>query len=185
MLRLLLSVLITMSTLLAPAQTKILLSAGDSSMTATLADNDATRTLLSLLKSGPVTVKMDDYGGFEKVGSLPQALPISNSQITTSPGDIMLYQGSSIVIFYGSNTWSYTPLGKIDGATADNLRQWLGRGSITVTLSLHSSSGLPTVSASDPDIPDAIYDLSGKRITRRLPSPGVYIINGRKTLLRP
>jgi len=97
-------------------------------MTATLIDNAATRELTALLSQDPVTIEMDDYGGFEKVGALPQSLPTSNSQITTQPGDIMLYQGRNMVIFYGSNSWSYTRLGKIDGATVEGLRQFFGNG---------------------------------------------------------
>ena len=77
---------------------------------------------------------MRDYGGFEKVGPLGQSLPTSNSQTTTQSGDIVLYQGNQVVIFYGSNTWSYTRLGRID-----NLSGWeeaLGRGDVSVTFSL-------------------------------------------------
>lgn len=90
------SLLLTIFSILAlmsSAQTKINLTVGDKTMTATLVENSATRELVSMLSQGPVVIEMDDYGGFEKVGSLPQSLPTSNSQITTQPGDIMLYQG--------------------------------------------------------------------------------------------
>ncbi len=69
---------------------------------------------------------MSDYGGFEKVGTLPLSFTTSNSQISTAPGDIMLYQGNQMVIFYGTNSWSYTRLGKIDNATAESVSQFLG-----------------------------------------------------------
>lgn len=100
----LLSLLIT-ATFMANSQTKVLLSIGDRTMTASLVDNAATRELLSLLEKGPITIRMNDYGGFEKVGALPQSFTTSNTQITTEPGDIMLYQGNNMVIFYGSNRW--------------------------------------------------------------------------------
>lgn len=112
-------------TMMANTQTKIVLSIGNESMTANLVDNEATRALVSLLKHAPITIDMSDYGGFEKVGELPQSLPTSNTQITTEPGDIMLYQGRSLVVFYGSNSWSYTRLGRIEEATVATLRQFL------------------------------------------------------------
>lgn len=112
-------------TMMANAQTKIVLSIGNESMTANLVDNEATRALVSLLEHAPITIDMSDYGGFEKVGELPQSLPTSNTQITTEPGDIMLYQGRSLVVFYGSNSWSYTRLGRIEEATVATLRQFL------------------------------------------------------------
>ena len=173
----------TMISFMAFSQTKVVLKVGGNTMTATLTDNEATRELTKLLGQGDITIRMSDYGGFEKVGALPQSFPISNTQITTVPGDIMLYQGNQMVIFYGSNSWSYTRLGKIDGATASNLRQFLGNGDITLTLSLESSSGIENVTA-DATKEEIIYDLNGRRITKKPLAPGVYIINGRKTIVR-
>lgn len=167
---------------MANAQSKITLTVGNNSMTATLVDNDATRSLLQLLAKGPVTINMDDYGGFEKVGALPQSLPTSNTQITTQPGDIMLYQGHNMVIFYGSNSWSYTRLGKIDGGTADNVRQFLGNGSISLTLS-SDPAGIDEIST-DAHKMEKVYDLKGNLITARPLPPGIYIINGKKTLIK-
>lgn len=125
-----------MISFMASSQTKVLLKIGENTMTALLIDNEATRELMKLLEQGDITIRMSDYGGFEKVGALPQSLPTSNTQITTMPGDIMLYQGDQLVIFYGSNSWRYTPIGKIDGANVSNLRRFLGNGSITLTISL-------------------------------------------------
>ena len=173
----------TMISFMASSQTKVLLKVGGNSMTATLTDNEATRELTKLLEQGDITIRMSDYGGFEKVGALPQSLPTSNTQITTVPGDIMLYQGNQMVIFYGSNSWSYTRLGKIDGATVSNLRQFLGNGDITLTLSLKSSAGIEDVTA-NANKEDVIYDLNGRRITKKPLAPGVYIINGKKTIVR-
>ena len=173
----------TMISFMASSQTKILLKVGGNTMTATLADNEATRELTELLKQGDMTISMSDYGGFEKVGALPQSFSTSNTQITTVPGDIMLYQGNQMVVFYGSNSWSYTRLGKIDGATASNLRQFLGNGNVTLTLSLDSSSGIDDVTA-EGDKEEVVYDLNGRRITKKPLAPGVYIINGKKTIVR-
>ncbi|MDE6770524.1 MAG: hypothetical protein K2J78_12440 [Muribaculaceae bacterium] len=167
---------------MAHAENKITLTVGNNSMTATLVDNEATRSLLDLLAKGPVTINMDDYGGFEKVGSLPQSFPTSNTQITTQPGDIMLYQGHNMVIFYGNHSWSYTRLGKIDGATADNVRQFLGSGNISLTLSL-DPAGIDEISA-DTHKTQKVYDLNGNLITARPLPAGIYIINGKKTLIK-
>ena len=173
----------TMISFMASSQTKVLLKVGGDTMTATLTDNEATRELMKLLEQGDITIRMSDHGGFEKVGALPQSLPTSNTQITTVPGDIMLYQGNQMVVFYGSNSWSYTRLGKIDGATASNLRQILGNGNVTLTLSLESSSGIENVTA-DGNKEEIVYDLNGRRITKKPLAPGVYIINGKKTIVR-
>ena len=96
-------------------------------------NNAAVEELLNMMKEGPVTVQMDDYSGFEKVGPLGKSLTASNSQTTTAAGDIVLYNGNNIVMFYGSNSWSYTRIGKID-----DLSDWekaLGSGSITAVFS--------------------------------------------------
>ena len=81
---------------------------------ATLENNDAADALAGMLNDGPLSIMLRDYGGFEKGGSLGRSLPASDRRITANAGDIVLYQGSQIVMFYGSNTWSYTMLGHID-----------------------------------------------------------------------
>ena len=173
----------TLISFMASSQTKIVLKVGGNTMTATLTDNEATRELTKLLEHGDLTIRMSDYGGFEKVGALPQSLPTSNTQIATVPGDIMLYQGNQMVIFYGSNSWSYTRLGKIDEATASTLRQFLGNGDITLTLSLESSTGIDIASA-DANKEEIVYDLNGRRIIKKPLAPGTYIINGKKRIIR-
>ena len=85
-----------------------------------------------------ITYEANDYGGFEKVGLLGRTLPTSDTQITTQAGDVILYSGNQIVLFYGSNTWSYTRLGKMQYESLDELKSFLkaGEGNISVTLSL-------------------------------------------------
>ncbi|MDE6019009.1 MAG: hypothetical protein K2G85_09390 [Muribaculaceae bacterium] len=178
----LLSILTAIS-IMAFSQTKILLTVGEKTMTATLVDNTATRELKALLEKGPITIQMSDYGGFEKVGAFPQSFTTSNSQITTEPGDIMLYQGNNMVIFYGTNSWSYTRLGKIDGANADNLRQFLGSGSISLKVSLVSSAGIAAIYNGDKKT-DTVFDINGNPMESKPLSPGIYIVNGKKTLIR-
>ena len=104
---------------------------------ATFADNQGAEALADLLTDGPLTLSLEDYGGFEKVGSLGQSLPTSNTHITTQSGDIVLYQGKQIVLFYGSNAWSYTRLGQVTDLTG--WQEALGHGDVTVTLSLTTS----------------------------------------------
>lgn len=107
---------------------------GAATFSATLEENAATEAFVEMMKSAPVTIQMSDYSGFEKVGALGTSLPTSNSQTTTQSGDIVLYNGNQIVIFYGSNSWSYTRLGKIDDLTG--WTQALGSGDVTVTFSV-------------------------------------------------
>lgn len=114
----------------------LLITIGDKTLTATLADTVGSAALKDLLSEEPITIDMRDYGGFEKVGSLGQNLPTDDTQTTTQAGDIVLYQGNQIVIFYGSNSWSYTRLGKINNLTQAELKEILGNGSVTITLSI-------------------------------------------------
>ena len=94
----------------------------------------AVDALVEMMEAGPVTIRMSDYAGFEKVGPLGTSLPASNRQTTTQAGDIVLYQGNQIVIFYGSNSWSYTRLGRVEDLTG--WEEVLGSGDVTVTFSL-------------------------------------------------
>lgn len=117
---------------------KIRITTGNSSFTATLADNSSSEALKQRLAQGNVSIRMNDYGDMEKVGSLGFSLPRNDRQTTTGPGDLILYQGNSFVIYYDSNSWSFTKLGKVDNvSTREQMLQLLGgKGEITVTLSL-------------------------------------------------
>lgn len=103
-------------------------------LTATLEDNSSAEEFRQLLSRGPVTVTMEDYGGFEKVGPLGTALTRNDSQITTQPGDVILYQGNQITIYYGTNSWTFTRLARIDDPAG--LEEKLGDGTVSVTFSL-------------------------------------------------
>lgn len=113
---------------------KMKVQVGDSTFTAVLENNAAVDALVEMMKEEPVVIQMSDYAGFEKVGPLGENLPANNSRTTTEAGDIVLYQGNQIVIFYGSNSWSYTRLGRIEDLTG--WKEALGSGDVTVTFSL-------------------------------------------------
>lgn len=117
---------------------KMKVQVGDAVFSATLEENEAATAFVEMMREGSVVIQMSDYSGFEKVGPLGTGLPASNSQTTTHAGDIVLYNGNQIVIFYGSNTWSYTRLGHIDDLTG--WEEALGKGDVTVTFSLESKS---------------------------------------------
>ena len=114
----------------------IKIAVNGTTLTATLKDNVSTRALVNLLKEGPLTINMNDYAGMEKVGPIGTTLPQCNERITTQPGDLILYLGQYFVIYYAPNTYSLTPLGKIDNTSGDELIRILGNGDVTVTISL-------------------------------------------------
>ena len=101
-----------------------------------LEDNSATIELKERLKNGDIVVNAHEYGGFEKVGNLGFSLPREDTNITTSAGDIVLYQGNQISLFYNSNSWSYTKLGKIQNVSSSELESILGNGDVTITITL-------------------------------------------------
>lgn len=107
---------------------------GDQELLATFADNSSAEEFRELLSQGPLTIEMEDYGGFEKVGPLGTTLTRNDTQITTEPGDVILYQGNQITIYYGTNSWSFTRLARIDDPS--RLQEVLGEGTVSVTFSL-------------------------------------------------
>ena len=100
------------------------------------AKNSSAEAFMALLKSGDVTIDMHDYGNFEKVGPLGTTLPRNDEQITTAPGDVILYQGNQVTIYYDVNSWSFTRLGKVQGLSQEELKAILGKGNASVTFSL-------------------------------------------------
>ncbi|MDE6303060.1 MAG: hypothetical protein K2M36_05685, partial [Clostridia bacterium] len=121
------------------AITKMYLTINGQKAEVALEKNSSVDELVEILKRGDITYTARDYGGFEKVGSLGQTIAHNNEDITTQAGDVILYAGNQIVLFYGSNNWSYTRLGKIVGYSNSELREFLcaGKGDVEVTLSLN------------------------------------------------
>ena len=125
---------------------------GGREFTATMVENSSTAALMDILESGPLTIQMHDYGNMEKVGGLGRNLPTNDEQITTQSGDLILYQGNALVIYYAPNTWTFTRLGKINDVTPSELRAALGEGDVTVTLSLTSESNTGVQAAENTSI---------------------------------
>lgn len=146
-----------------------------------LVDNAATRELVAALQQSSITYEADDYGGFEKVGALGRSLPTSNSQITTEAGDVILYSGNQIVLFYGSNSWSYTRLGRIKYQSLNELKSFLkaGQGRISVTLSVAESSNISQATADRQD--SKMFALNGTQLKQE-PTKRMYIKDGKKTI---
>ena len=145
---------------------------------ATLIDNSATQALVGKLQKTPITVTLSSSGGFEIWGALGFSLPTSNEHIKAQPGDVILYSGSNICIFYGTNSWSYTRLGHIDGLSESELRTFLhaGETDISVTLSLSQPTGINDVRANK-DLSRA-YTLQGTLAQEN--TKGIIIKNGKK-----
>lgn len=115
---------------------KINIRINEKNLIATLNDNSSSKALIEKLEESELTIKMQDYSNFEKVGNLGFNLPRNDEQISTDYGDLILYQGNQFVIYYDKNSWNFTRLGKIDNITQDELKEILGNGNVTVTISL-------------------------------------------------
>ena len=160
---------------------KLYLTINGTTKSATLVDNSSTQALVAALQLADIVYEAHDYGNFEKVGPLGQSFPQNNEDITTTAGDLILYQGSNLCIYYATNTWDFTRIGHIDGATSDNIRAFVnaGGGNVTVTLSLTApTTGMDEVSASDAHTP--AYTVSGQQVPEGY--KGVVIQNGKKEL---
>ena len=97
-------------------------------------DNASVDALQELVNEDPLTIHMSMYGGFEQVGSIGTSLPRKDVQTTTTSGDIVLYSGNQIVVFYGSNSWAYTRLGHIQDKTEEDMRDLLSHGNVDITI---------------------------------------------------
>ena len=158
---------------------KMYITIGNQTLSVTLVKNNATEALMAALAANPITYEADDYGGFEKVGALGMSLPTNNQQLTTQAGDVILYSGNQIVLFYGSNSWSYTRLGRIDYESLEQLKSFLkaGQGRVSVTLSAENATDISSAKADDNDS-DGYIALNGVRM--QSPARGIYIKNGKK-----
>jgi len=109
---------------------------GDTVVAVDWEDNESVEALKALCKDAPLTIQMSMYGGFEQVGSIGTSLPRNDEQTTTQAGDIVLYSGNQLVVFYGSNSWAYTRLGRVADQEAEGMQALLGNGDVTITISL-------------------------------------------------
>lgn len=115
---------------------KMNITANGTTFAVTLADNSSAEALADMVREGPLTVNMSDYANMEKVGDLGSSLPRNDEHIDTTAGDVILYQGHLLVIYYGPNSYEFTRLGRVEGVTAQDLKSILGSGDVSVTLSL-------------------------------------------------
>ena len=154
------------------------LKVNNSTMKVKLSDNAATKALVERLKEGTITYNAYDYGGFEKVGALGFSLPSNDTYITTEPGDIMLYTSNQLCIFFDSNSWEYSPIGKIEGMTKQQLKDAFGTGEVSITLSLDNATSVASISANQTKS-NSIYALNGQKLAE-VPAKGMYIEDGVK-----
>ena len=164
--------------------TKMYITIDGRTETVTLAKNSATQALVEKLQSAPVSVSLNSSGGFEIWGAFGFTLPTSNEQINAQPGDVILYNGSNICMFYGTNSWSYTRLGKIDGLSTSELRTFLkaGESNISVTLSLNNTTGIEKIVNRKSSNSKCSYTLSGTLAQAR--HKGIVIQNGKVAIKR-
>ena len=157
---------------------------GGKTVTATLADNSSAQALYEALQQGPITYEAHDYGDFEKVGDLGQSFPRNDESITTRPGDIILYQGSSLCIYYDTNSWNFTRIGRIEGMTQDEIKDFVraGEGNVSITLSLGNATAIHQVSSNAAALKAEGYiSIGGMRVAS--PSRGIFIKDGKKMLI--
>jgi hypothetical protein len=159
---------------------KMFITIGGVTKTATMVDNAATQELVARLKQAPVTVTLNSSGGFEIWGALGFSLTTSNVQVNAQPGDIVLYNGSNICMFYGTNSWSYTRMGHIDGLSGGELRTFLhaGESNISVTLSLSNTTGISQAKADKTS--SKAYTLQGT--VAQAGYKGIVIQNGKRII---
>jgi hypothetical protein len=118
------------------APVKLKIHVNDTTFTATLEENSSAKAFAEFLAQGDMTLDMHDYGSFEKVADLPRSFPRNDKQIDTDAGDIILYQGNSITIYYDKNSWNFTRLARIDNVNKKRLQQILGKGNVKATFSV-------------------------------------------------
>jgi len=118
------------------APVKLKIHVNDTTFTATLEENSSAKAFAEFLAQGDMTLDMRDYGSFEKVADLPRSFPRNDTQIDTDAGDIILYQGNSITIYYDKNSWNFTRLARIDNVNKKRLQQILGKGNVKATFSV-------------------------------------------------
>lgn len=162
---------------------KMYITIGEETHTVTMEDNVGTRALMAALQADNITYTADDYGNFEKVGYVGQSFPTDNHQIATSAGDLVLYNGDNICIFYGSNSWSYTRIGKLDNLSAEEVRQFVkaGGGEVSITLSLQPVyTGINELAPERKTDDGPTYTVTGQIAPKGY--KGIVIKNGKKII---
>ena len=164
----------------ANAQQKMYITIGGVTKTATMVSNTSTEALIQQLQKGDITYEAHDYGNFEKVGALGYTFPQNNTQITTEPGDLILYQGSNLCIYYDTNSWNFTRIGRLDNMTQAEIKTWVNAGgdNVSVTLSISEPTGISQVKADD--ITSKAYTLQGT--LAQAGHKGIVIQNGKKII---
>lgn len=160
---------------------KINITIGDQTRTATLVSNSSTEALVAALQEAPISYEAHDYGNFEKVGDLGRSFPQNNTQTTTEPGDLILYQGNNLCIYYDTNSWNFTRLGRIDDATQSDIKEFVraGQGNVAVTLSIAGASGIKAANADRKD--GKMYALNGTAL-EQAPQKGLYVRDSKKLI---
>ena len=159
---------------------KLYLTIGGMTKTATLVSNSSADALVAQLQKGDITYEAHDYGDFEKVGALGYTFPQNNEQITTVPGDLILYQGSNLCIYYDTNSWNFTRIGKLDNMTQAEIKMWVNAGgdNVSVMLSISEPTGISQVKVDD--VMSKAYTIQG---TIAQPGhKGIIIQNGNKRI---
>ena len=165
----------------ANAQQKLYLTIGGITKTATMVSNSSTEAMVAQLQQGDITYEAHDYGNFEKVGALDYTFPENNEQINTVPGDLILYQGSNLCIYYDTNSWNFTRIGRLDNMTQAEIKTWVNAGgdNVSVTLSVSEPSGISQVKADD--VKSKAYTLQGT--LAHAGQKGIIIKNGKKQII--
>lgn len=117
---------------------KLVLNVNGNELNVSWENNSTVGELIAYVQKESIVVEATRYGGFEQVGSLPRPFSRNDVQITTKPGDIVLYSGNQLVMFFDSNTWSYTRLGHIEGLSEQELSELLGAASVTIEIKSHA-----------------------------------------------
>ena len=159
---------------------KLYLTIGGVTKTATLVSNSSTEAMVTQLQQGDITYEAHDYGDFEKVGDMGHSFPQNNEQITTQPGDLILYQGSSLCIYYDTNSWNFTRIGRLDNMTQADIKTWVNAGgdNVSVTLSVSELTGISKVNADEST--SKAYTLQGT--LAQAGTTGILIQNGKKII---
>ena len=167
-------------TLGANAQQKLYLTIGGVTKTATMVSNSSTEALVAQLQQGNITYEAHDYGNFEKVGPLGYTFPENNEQINTVPGDLILYQGSNLCIYYDTNSWDFTRIGKLDNMTQADIKTWVNAGgdNVSVTLSISQPTGIGQIKTDETK--SQTYTLTGT--LAQAGHKGIVIMNGKKVI---